>query len=606
MGLLFEINADPSKAAQAIDVFEKSTGLSLGKVGQHAAELKGSLGGALDFLKEHFVITTGDIEHFAKEIYGAAMEAAHFGEEIEHAALKTGTSAEQISALKFAADQAGVGFDSLQHGLLLLNRNVEGLAGPSKAAAAAMEHLGITSTDAHGRLLPTHELLLRIAEAFHAGKARGEEAAVAMGIFGRSGAELIPLLLQGSSGIEALERQAHKLGVTMTDEDAESAENLARQMKAVSAEIEGIKLRVTEYLLPTFSLLAATLLRSDDAWDEWKTIAEIDLAGLAKVAALVGEKIAGLPWPIGNKYAREQAEQIVEMIEGQIDELETHLELVKQRMSQGFGKVGAAGGEGGEGAGPGKAIAGSGAAAQKAAPALDAYTVSVKDAHYHVQTLMVDLNRELIPALAELPISLRGSAASFVPFIEQTDTATRTTGNFAQAAHAAAKAIESDMSAQAENMAKGLAGLIGGRRAQAGVEALWETARGIACLAEGAWPPNPAAILAAGLHFEAAAQYAMMAGQGSHHRSAAGAGGGYGASSGVRHSVEGTESGVPAQTLSPGAGGAGGRFSGTARVVVFGTDHELQNWVAGAVNGAVQRGVTVQATSSQRGAPVGH
>ncbi len=47
-------------------------------------------------------------------------------------------------------------------------------------------------------------------------------------------------------------------------------------------------------------------------------------------------------------------------------------------------------------------------------------------------------------------------------------------------------------------------------------------------------------------------------------------------------------------------------FQGATRVVVFGTDHELQNWVAGAVNGAVQRGVTVQATSSQRGAPVGH
>jgi len=40
--------------------------------------------------------------------------------------------------------------------------------------------------------------------------------------------------------------------------------------------------------------------------------------------------------------------------------------------------------------------------------------------------------------------------------------------------------------------------------------------------------------------------------------------------------------------------------------VVFGTDQELQNWVASAVNGAVQRGVNVTATASQRGAPVGH
>jgi len=156
-----------------------------------------------------------------------------------------------------------------------------------------------------------------------------------------------------------------------------------------------------------------------------------------------------------------------------------------------------------------------------------------------------------------------------------------------------------------EMVSKGLAGLVAGRKAQAGVEAVWETARGIALLAEGTWPPNPAAIMAAGLHFEAAAQYALLAGTGSHRRSA-GAGGGAGArDSGLGAGVSDSGSRIPNSELAGGAAGAGSRFSGSGVVIIRGTQ-AFEEYVAGAVNGAVARGVNVTATSAQRGSPVGH
>ena len=69
----------------------------------------------------------------------------------------------------------------------------------------------------------------------------------------------------------------------------------------------------------------------------------------------------------------------------------------------------------------------------------------------------------------------------------------------ANAIQRSALALRSQTAAGAELVGKGLAGLLAGRKAQAGVEAIWETARGVALLAEGTWPPNPAAIVAAGL-----------------------------------------------------------------------------------------------------------
>jgi hypothetical protein len=171
----------------------------------------------------------------------------------------------------------------------------------------------------------------------------------------------------------------------------------------------------------------------------------------------------------------------------------------------------------------------------------------------------------------------------------------------ANAIQSSTLALRSQTAAGAELVGKGLAGLLAGRKAQAGVEAIWETARGVALLAEGTWPPNPAAIVAAGLHFEAAAQYALLAGSSSSRRS----GGSTPHDSGSAPRDSGVSSPLPNSALAPGAAGVPARFSGSGVVIIRGTQ-DFENYVANAVNGAVARGVNVTATSAQRGSPVGH
>jgi hypothetical protein len=199
---------------------------------------------------------------------------------------------------------------------------------------------------------------------------------------------------------------------------------------------------------------------------------------------------------------------------------------------------------------------------------------------------------------------LRQMHEAFRALTPEIATSTVQTDQQAGAIQRAAEALRSQTAAGAELVSGGLAGLIAGRKAQAGIEAIWETARGIALLAEGTWPPNPAAIMAAGLHFEAAAQYALIAGTGSHRRSASGAGTGSRDSGlGSRDTSFGAASNP--QALAGGAAGASARFGGSGVVIIRGTQ-EFENYVASAVNGAVSRGVNVTATSAQRGSPVGH
>lgn len=215
-----------------------------------------------------------------------------------------------------------------------------------------------------------------------------------------------------------------------------------------------------------------------------------------------------------------------------------------------------------------------------------------------VRTLTVDLSH--LQAQSQLVVvPVRQMQEGFRQLGPEISAATTQTEQHANAVQRAALAIRTQTTAGVELLAQGLVGLIAGRKAQAAVEAIWETARGIALLAEGTWPPNPAAIIAAGLHFEAAAQYALIAGTGSHRRSA-GAGGGGGGYEGAGPSPYG----LPLQTLAPGAAAPSARF-GSGVVIIRGTQ-AFEDYVAGAVNGAVARGVSVTATQSQRGAPVGH
>jgi hypothetical protein len=219
-----------------------------------------------------------------------------------------------------------------------------------------------------------------------------------------------------------------------------------------------------------------------------------------------------------------------------------------------------------------------------------------------VHALGDDFSRLNLQGQMAIP-PMREIQESFRALTPEISAATTQTEQHTSAVRRAALALRSQAAVGIEMVGKGLAGIVAGRKAQAGMEAVWETARGIALLAEGTWPPNPAAIAAAGLHFEAAAQYALLAGSGSHRRSAgAGGGGGYG--SGTGHGSGESRSGPPMQTLAPGAASPS-LAAGSGVVIIRGTQ-AFEDYVAGAVNGAVSRGVSVTATTSQRGAPVGH
>ena len=97
----------------------------------------------------------------------------------------------------------------------------------SEASAQNFEALGVAVQNQDGTLRDSEQVLLDLADRFQAMPDGAEKAALAVDIFGKAGAEMIPFLNQGREGIGALKQEAAELGLQLSADTAAQTQRLA-------------------------------------------------------------------------------------------------------------------------------------------------------------------------------------------------------------------------------------------------------------------------------------------------------------------------------------------------------------------------------------------
>lgn len=204
------------------------------------------------------------------EIGAKAMEGARAIEELvarqielgaatDRLAEKTGISTEKLGGLEHAARLTDVSTQSLEKGLKKLASSAVEAAGGNAAANNQFKALGISVTDAHGKLLPLDSVLGKVADRFAATKDGPEKAAMAVKLFGRAGMDMIPILNQGSAGIAQLTEEAKRMGKTLSADEAESFEHFQQTVIRLQEKVEGLATTFAKALIPelenTFDVL---------------------------------------------------------------------------------------------------------------------------------------------------------------------------------------------------------------------------------------------------------------------------------------------------------------------------------------------------------------
>jgi hypothetical protein len=177
---------------------------------------------------------------------GSAINAA---DNMNDLAQKTGASVENLSKFQQAANAGGTNIDAVGKALVKLNRGLSQLAtegkGPAKDALLA---LGISATDARGKMLSADEIMLRVADKFKSMPDGAAKTAAAMNLFGKAGADMIPMLNGGRAAIEGL-------SATMTTKFAKGADELNDKMAALQAKLMAVGVEIGTALMPLLNTL---------------------------------------------------------------------------------------------------------------------------------------------------------------------------------------------------------------------------------------------------------------------------------------------------------------------------------------------------------------
>lgn len=133
---------------------------------------------------------------------------------------RTGVTVEQLSLLKFAAEQSETSFETLAAGLVKFELNL------AKAGISGTQTIAVMKALAD-RVQATEDPALRLDLAFKA--------------FGRGiGKELVPYLALGGAGLEQLFAKARELGLELSGPAAKAADDFNDKLQSLGAQISQV------------------------------------------------------------------------------------------------------------------------------------------------------------------------------------------------------------------------------------------------------------------------------------------------------------------------------------------------------------------------------
>lgn len=188
--------------------------------------------------------------------------AIDHADDMSKMAQKIGIPIDELSRLKHAADLSGVSLDGLGTGLRKLSQNMQETAkGAKNAASQAFAALGISVKNADGTLKSSSSVMTEVAGKFAIMDNGAQKTALAMAIFGKAGADLIPMLNAGASGIAAMMAEADRLGIVISSSTGRAAEAFNDNLSRIGTTTSALQMKIAAELLPVLELLSEEFMK---------------------------------------------------------------------------------------------------------------------------------------------------------------------------------------------------------------------------------------------------------------------------------------------------------------------------------------------------------
>jgi len=231
----------------------------------------------------------GAVAGFGAAIAGSAVVAGlgaivkksiDAGDELFNLQAKTGVAASALIGIGNAAKLADVNTATLGKGLTKLNVNLVKAAEGNEDLARKFKSLGVSVKDANGQVVPADKALKQIADRFADTPDGAQKAAAAVALFGKAGADLIPLLNEGGASFD-------KFSFKIGEDFAARSDLFNDTITEFGIKVQGFGLELTDALLPALQSILEVFGDLFDTKEDWTALFTVIKVGLQSVAAFV-------------------------------------------------------------------------------------------------------------------------------------------------------------------------------------------------------------------------------------------------------------------------------------------------------------------------------
>lgn len=290
IGLGFQLSASATQMASGINagvVELQKLGYAAKKTQQDVSTLK-----TIELSRAFIATVRTAASAFSQFIGGTAGAVASIGDLSD----RTGIAAEILQGYSLAANQSGVSVETFGKAVQRLTINLGEAQTGNASAVKSFAALGLSVTDL-SRLRP-EQAFEAVVAAIGKLPNPAQQAAAAVGLFGKSGIELVPIFQEGATYLQQMTAEAKRLGIALQPQQIAGIKLLDDSLQKTQLTLQAFSARVVAELAPaliTASKNAATFIAAIDVKAVASAVTAVisDLTAAFKLLATAALPLAG-------------------------------------------------------------------------------------------------------------------------------------------------------------------------------------------------------------------------------------------------------------------------------------------------------------------------
>lgn len=198
----------------------------------------------------------------AQKVVEGFTDALDLGGRLSDLSASTGETAGNLLLLERAFDTSGAGADKVGPAIAKMQKSIQDASEGVKEAVDSLAMMGLTSEDLAGKL-PNEQIEI-LAKGIQGIDDPTQRAAAAMGVFGRSGAELLPLLTNFSGEMDHARDTVGSMADIM-DRRNGVFDAVADRFKIIQEKVRDFAAGILDKALPAIDAITSALSRIDAA-----------------------------------------------------------------------------------------------------------------------------------------------------------------------------------------------------------------------------------------------------------------------------------------------------------------------------------------------------